>query len=253
MKNRIGEKTTTYQGCEIEIVAYRGANDIDVKFNDEHQSIVKNRQYGHFKKGNIKNPYVPSVLGVGYVGTGMYSPKIDGVKTKQYKTWFSMMNRCYNPKYHSSETYTKSYVCNEWHNFQVFAKWFDENYYEIDGHTMDLDKDILKKGNKIYSPDTCIFVSREINSLFTKNEKIRGNLPIGVSWHIRDKKYSSTCNNMITGKQEFLGYYEEVFEAFYTYKCRKEQIIKEVAELYKCEIPRVLYLALRTYIVDQED
>jgi hypothetical protein len=69
-------------------------------------------------------------------------------------------------------TYQDVFVCEEWHNFQVFAKWFYENYYKILGEIMNLDKDIIKKGNKIYGPEYCAFVPQTINKLLVKTEMI---------------------------------------------------------------------------------
>ena len=63
-------------------------------------------------------------------------------------------------------------VYEGWHNFQNFAKWYEDNYYEIEEEQMHLDKDILVKGNKVYSPDTCVFVPETINGLFVKSNAI---------------------------------------------------------------------------------
>ena len=93
-----------------------------------------------------------------------------------------MLTRCYSDKYKKKKpTYEDCKVYEELLNFQNFAKWDSENYYEIEGETMCLDKDILVKHNKIYSPETCVYVPNTINVLFTKSDKIRGNTPIGVN------------------------------------------------------------------------
>ena len=90
-----------------------------------------------------------------------------------------MLERCYDTEHsYKFPTYENCIVCDEWLNYQNFARWFDINYYEIEGEVMCLDKDILFKGNKIYSPKTCIFVPRGINNLFTKNDKCRTNFAI---------------------------------------------------------------------------
>ena len=84
-----------------------------------------------------------------------------------------MLKRCYDPKYQEKEpTYKGCTVENHLLNFQHMCKWLEENYYEIPGETMCLDKDILCKGNKIYSRNTCIFVPERINLLFVKHEKV---------------------------------------------------------------------------------
>lgn len=169
-----------------------------------------------------------------------------------------MMNRCYNKKVLKRQpTYKDKYVCEEWRNFQNFAKWFDENYYECDGERMELDKDILCKGNKIYSPDTCVFVPRKINQIFNKNQNIRGEYPIGVRFRKDCNKYETRCSmyDYKTSKYKIfhIGYFKTVEEAFDSYKEFKERYIKNVANIYKKYIPQNLYEALYLYSVEIND
>jgi hypothetical protein len=110
---------------------------------------------------------------------------------------------------------------------------------------MAIDKDILIKGNKIYSPETCIFVSRKINSLFVKCNKSRGQSPIGVCKH--GKKYYVRCSSM------GIGSFKTIEEAFNAYKQYKEDYIKQVADEYKNKIPKKLYDALYKYEVEITD
>lgn len=163
-----------------------------------------------------------------------------------------MITRCYSNKQTSKRrTYKNCEVCKEWHNFQNFAKWYEENYYTISNQVMHLDKDILIKGNKIYSPNTCIFVPEKINILFVKADKIRGSLPIGVSWDKNINKYRSyyyTNNKRIT-----IGFYNTPEVAFQSYKIAKEKHIKEIAEEYKDLIPIKLYDAMYKYEVEIND
>ena len=120
---------------------------------------------------------------------------------------------------------------------------------------MELDKDILVKHNKIYSPDTCIFVPHKINSLFTKRQNDRGESVIGTS--PKNGKYQVKCSliNPKTGKskQEHLGYYDTQEKAFKIYKYYKEKNIREVADYYNDKIPQILYNALYNYIVEIDD
>ena len=148
-----------------------------------------------------------------------------------------MLQRCYDPKYQEREpTYKGCTVEGFWLNFQNATEWFKTNYYEITCERIELDKDILFKGNKIYSRDTCIFVPQKINLLFTK----RGN-------NIRLRKsgnYQVNCNN-IYGKTICLGTYSSKEEAFQVYKQYKEKLIKDVIDSYKGKIPEPHYSKLR--------
>ena len=253
--DRTGEVGHNTFGSKMVIIKYRKAIDIDVYF-PEYDCIVKNQQYGNFKNGKIKCPYERSVYGIGYIGEGEYKTKENGKPTKVYETWKSMLQRCYDKKYQEKRpTYKDCEVCEKWLNFQNFAKWYENNYYEIEGEKMCLDKDILVKHNKIYSPETCIFVPNNINMLFVKCDRLRGNSVIGTS--PENGKYKVRCSmfNPETGKSkcEYLGYYETQEKAFEVYKYYKEKNIKEVADYYKEQIPINLYNALYDYEVEITD
>ena len=129
----------------------------------------------------------------------------------------------------------------------------DDNYYEIEGEEMNLDKDILVKHNKIYSPETCVFVPHKINKLFVKGDKVRGKSVIGTSL-FKNGKYRVDCNlfNPETGKSrlEYLGLYDTQEKGFEVYKYYKERNIKQVADYYKGQIPQKLYDALYKYEVE---
>ena len=247
--DRTNEIGYNNNGEEMRIVRYGNKRDIDVQFEDG--TIVEHREYSKFKKGQIKNPMTPSLFGVGYMGIGNYSSTENGKETKCHRTWSHMHERCYDPNYQEKHpTYENCTVCEEWNNYQNYAKWFDENYYEVENERMNLDKDILKKGNKVYSPDTCIFVPQRINSLFTKSNNKRGEYPIGVC-KVGDKFVAHL--NKGDGKQIHLGVFATPELAFLAYKEAKEQYIKEVAEEYKGKIPQKLYEAMMNYEVEIDD
>lgn len=255
--NRIGEKRINNFGSEMVIVEYRGALDIDVYF-PEYNWTAKSVQYDNFKNGNIKCPYERRYYGIGYIGEGKYKVCKNGKMTKCYNAWHSMLQRCHDEKYHKKQpTYIDCEVSKEWLNYQNFAEWYYNNYYEIEGEKMALDKDILVKGNKIYSSDTCIFVPNNINVLFTKSDKARGKYPIGVTYHKQARKFMALCNvydfeeNKI--KRKNLGLYDSSQQAFEVYKEFKERYIKKVANYYKDKIPSKLYDSLYNYEVEIND
>lgn len=250
MNNSLGEVGFNNFGSKMVIVEYNNSIDIMVEFEEGNRVHTG---YKAFKKGNVKNIYDRSVYGVGYLGEGYYKATINKKKTIQYRAWSSMLQRCYDEKLHIKRPrYKGCKVVEEWHNFQVFAKWFDDNYYEIEGQTMCLDKDILNKGNKIYSPETCVFVPQNINTIIVKSDSIRGDLPIGISFHKSSNKYQAKCKNSF-GKDVYLGIFETTKEAFSTYKKYKEKLIKEVAEIHIDRIPKRLYNALMKYEVEIDD
>ncbi len=258
---RLGETRRNKEslgGYEMKIVEY-GDISIIVEFQDEHKAKVKT-QYGHFLEGVVKNPYHPSVFGVGFMGEGKYKARVNGKITKAYSTWCNMIKRCYDAYYlNKYPTYIDCYVCEEWLCFQNFGKWFEENYYEIEGEKMHLDKDILCKGNKIYSPNTCTFTSERINLLFVRNDAKRGDYPIGVTLK-KDNILESKCNILDENnkpKYVHLGSFplNEPFHAFYVYKQFKENYIKKVADEYysKGLIPQQLYESMCNWRVEIND
>ena len=249
MNNRVGEINYNKNGTKMIIIKYNSYNDIIIEFQDEYR-IKVNTRYGDFKKGNVKNPYDKTTLNIGYIGVGKYSHK---THKKIYEEWRQMFQRCYDPyEINKRPTYIDCIVCEEWHNFQNYAQWREENYYEAFNEIMCLDKDILIKGNKIYSPQTCIFVPKRINILFTNRKNDRGDLPIGCVK--QDDKIRVRCNT-IENKNKHLGYFpiNQVIEAFTCYKNFKENYIKQVANQYKPYIPIKLYEAMYNYKVEITD
>lgn len=115
---------------------------------------------------------------------------------------------------------------------------------------MSLDKDILKRGNKVYSPETCIFVPMKINQLFIKNKTVRNsNLCIGVRYNKNKNKYQAQCGTLDERKVKTICCVDTLEEAFNKYKAFKENLIKLVAQQYKDKIPNKLYEAMISYEV----
>ena len=202
--DRTGEEKINNFGSKMVITEYRSARDLDIYF-PEYNWVSKHANYGNFKKGALKCPYEPRVYGVGYLGEGKYKIKENGKITDEYIIWYDMLKRCYDPKYKKKHsTYKDCEVEDYLLNFQHMGEWIDKNYYEIPGEQMCLDKDIVCKGNKIYSRDTCIFVPQRINKLFIKHDKARGDFPIGVYLN-SSGNYQVQCSNGY-GNYDFLYY-----------------------------------------------
>lgn len=237
---------TTKEGYDAKCVEYTKYSDIVVEL-DNGCKISTN--WGNFVKGEVKNPYHRSIFGVGFIGVGDFKCTINGKTTKEYETWRGMLRRCYSKELHDKFiSYKGCSVVPEWHNFQVFCGWYNDNYYDLQ-EKVDLDKDIINKGNKVYSPDNCVFAPSRINTCVIKCDVQRGELPIGVVK--RDKMFEAKIS--VEGKREYLGLYKTPEEAFLAYKEAKEQYIKKIALEYKYKIPTRLFVALMNYEVEITD
>lgn len=175
---------------QFKVVSYRSWNDITIEFIDTKSRI---KTYSHdITKGNVKDRMRPSVYGVGYLGCGEYN-----TKTNPYSFWLSMIRRCYSPtQQKTNPTYKDCTVCDEWLNFQNFAIWFDDNY--ING--LHLDKDIKIKGNKIYSPDACAFVTRNDNNIKAQAKDYMVIDPLGVIHNVYNMAEFCRANNLSNSK-----------------------------------------------------
>lgn len=254
--SRVGEINLNKKGCKMKIIEYDNCDNILVEFQEYNgiKERVKTR-YSHFKSGDVMCSYYPSVYNIGYMAEESSSDGF-GNTTKPYLVWIHMLKRCYDGKFKLKHlTYKDCSVCKEWHDYSNFKKWFVENYYTLGSERIELDKDILIKGNKVYSPKTCIFVPKNINTLFIKCDSIRGLYPIGVSYSDIRGKYIATCCIVkdIKTKQKTIGHYDTCLEAFNSYKLFKENNIKEVADKYKGYIPTKLYEAMYDWKVEITD
>lgn len=253
--NRLNEAQLNNQGCIMTIVEYRDTDNIVVKFQDKYKAIV-HTSYRHFKNGNVKNPYHPSVCNIGIVGN-KYPCSINKKITKEYEVWQNIIIRCHNEKYKGKNlTYKEARCCSEWLNFENFYEWLhsQENFdMWLNGDRWAVDKDILVKGNKEYNPNTCCLIPMYINNLFTKQDCKRGDLPIGVSKH--GNKFRARFNNMLSNKLETVGDYNTPEKAFQAYKKAKESYIKQVAqeEYDKGNITKQCYNAMLNYQVEITD
>lgn len=245
IKNRIGEIYTTKQGYNLKIINYKSSTNIDILFEDNIP--MYNLNYNQIKKGTVLHPFHPTVFNKGYLGIGDSITWLDNKHTKVYNVWSRMLQRCYDIKYHEKyPTYKDCYVCDEWLNFQEFSKWFFSNYIE----NYVLDKDILTKNCKVYSPQTCCFVPEEINVLFTNRKLHRGEYPIGV---IKCKSSNSFIAQLSINSFRLRKSFKTISEAFLFYKENKESRIKELANYWKDKITKDTYNAMINYKVDIDD
>ena len=247
----LGKEFETNRCGKCVIVDYKGWEDVFVQFY-QYPNVVRCHM-DSLKKGQVLNKLFPTYLDKGYIGIGAY----DSVKDKEaYSLWSGMLGRAYCKKYHKKRpTYENVIVCSEWLNFQNFAEWYYKqpffNAKDYKGKPYQLDKDILLKGNKVYSPETCCFVPPEINSLLVKCNNTRGKCLIGVRFNKKLSKYQADVRK--NGDKVYLGLYNTEIEAFQAYKEAKESYIKEVAERWKDKIDGRVQQALINWEIHIND
>lgn len=153
-----------YEGVEYEnnaghrfvVIEYRSRLDVLVRFINTGE-IVETRIQS-ILNGHVKDRMERSVYGVGYLGIGC-----NGKNHRSYNVWKNMIARCYNKEtQRKHKSYIGCSVCDEWHNFQNFSEWYDKNIDESFVNP-EIDKDIKIPGNKVYSPCSCLIVSKSEN------------------------------------------------------------------------------------------
>ena len=199
-------------------------------------------QYDNVKRGKVHYPYHKSVHGVGCLGEGKYKSRLSGKSpiTKEYQLWAGIITRCYVEKaLLEHPTYRNVTVCDEWHNFQNFAKWFyEESNYQ---KGWDLDKDLFSANSKIYSPETCIFIPHELNSFLIFNCSANTSGFHGVSYSKQLNKYesyiSNYCNNRNNQTKKSLGLFDTAEEASNAYLEERKKKALYLREKYKNVLP----------------
>ena len=248
-KDCIGKVCKSKSSGDFNVLKYNNAKDVEIQFlKTGYETTV---ELGNIKSGGVKDPYLPSVYGVGVLGT-KYPPTISGRNTKEYDLWKSMLRRCYSDNSKKNRpTYEGYEVSDKFKSYEYFYEWCHSQIgFGVEG--WHLDKDLLVKGNKVYSESTCVFLPSEINSLLVKHTPSRGKHPIGVSWYSKSKTFIAQVNKN-KGKSENLGYFTTELEAFNAYKTAKESFVKEQAEKWKGKIDVRAYEALMSYEVEITD
>jgi hypothetical protein len=157
-----------------------------------------------------------------------------------------MVERCYGLKTQIRQPkYSDTIVCEDWRYFSIFKTWMKSQNWE----GKELDKDLLGDG-KLYSPDTCCFVSGHIN-LFIKTNKT-GKLMIGVRSVSNANVFSfkAQCSNPFTRINEDIGYFETELEAHKAWQAKKHEYACQLAELQ--EDPRVADALRQRYAPDKD-
>lgn len=147
--------------------------------------------------------------------------KIDGktVACPVYRVWKSMLVRCYDVNFHHRATYKECYVSTEWLKLSKFEEWMLRQDWE----GKELDKDLLIPNSKVYSSETCVFISHDVNIFLIDSGGARGEYPLGAHWHKRTQKIAAQCSNPFTKKREHLGLFDDAEEAHLVWKAKKHE------------------------------
>ena len=170
----VGSRWETKKCGWLTVVEYQDSKNVMVQFEDGHIAVV---QASQIKSGSVKNPFVPSVCGIGFIGYGEYGSK---THAKLYNIWKQVLNRVYDEKHlEKRPSYRGVEVCMRWHNFQNFAEdvskmpRFDELMNEKPGtkkgDCICIDKDAINPAARIYSPETCTLMTISENSRLPKS------------------------------------------------------------------------------------
>ena len=190
-----------------------------------------------------------TVFGVGYNDVD-FKIKFGGVVVWQYLVWRAMLGRCFSEVCKAKQpAYRDVSCCDTWLYFGNFLEWANKEVgYSGKPIGMQLDKDILTSGNKIYSPENCCFVPKAVNCLLTSCETARGEWPVGVSLYKQTGRFVSNLNR--GGKLCSLGYYTTPEEAFAAYKIAKEAQIKLVALQHKAALKPAAFESLMNWEIE---
>ena len=248
-KDCVGQVCKSKSSGYFKVLKYNDSGNVEIQFLKTGFEMFA--RLGDIRNGEVKDPYSPSIYGIGVVGT-KYPITVNGVKTREYDLWNGMLRRCYSDSFKKRcPTYEDCECSENFKYYEYFYEWCNKQIgFGNDG--WQLDKDLLVKGNKVYSENTCVFIPQEINLLLVKRDNNRGEHLIGVCWHKKDNAFVAMVSKT-KGKREYLGFFKTELEAFNTYKKAKESFIKEQSNKWKSQIDERAYLALINYEVHIDD
>lgn len=254
VSHMIGSTYTTRHNGDFVVTGYKNSKEVIIEFCETGYIKVVNKKA--VSKGCIRDPYYPSVYGVGFCGEGPYPAtyKRRGKQfiTPAYAVWKARLKAVYgNVK--SKHVYDGTSFCNEWRNFQNFAEWFYKQVKKY-GKGGYVDKDLLFLGNRVYSPVTCCYVPPAINTLFTGNTKGYKGIH-----QCKNGKWEASVGGGKKGVTKYLGMYESSEVATQVYKDAKMKHVRDVAIKYQDKLDEALFYKLYTgplnyinYYMDKE-
>lgn len=232
-----------------DVIILEYINSYNVKIRFINTGYVTTTQMSNIRSGRVRDPYVPTVFGIGVLGD-KYATCVNSKTVKEYLLWHSMLERCYSTLQHvKNPSYAGCTVSDNFKSYEYFYEWCHlQHGFSIEG--WQLDKDLLVKGNKIYSENTCVFIPREINNALSNTGSSGKQYPLGVS--------KQGCSfiarlNGTDGRSVYLGRFNTPEEAFLAYKYHKEQYLEHLAYKWEPYIDTRAFYALLNYIVEISD
>ena len=250
IKDCVGKILKSKNFGEFKVLKCNDSKNVEIQFlNTGYYKVAEMKEV---RSGGIKDPYLPSIYGKGFVGTKYCTITENGKNKLEYETWSGVLKRCYSDARKKKRPTYKDCICSDnFNSYEYFYEWCNKQV-GFGNEGWHLDKDLLVKGNKVYSEDSCVFLPVEINSALTKTDKLRGKYPIGVHWCNTKKMFIAQINRN-KGQQDYLGQFDNHNDAFLVYKKAKESYLKELANKWKDKIDPRAYEALMNYQVEITD
>jgi len=165
------------------------------------------------------------VYGVGINDANyLVQTQVDGKRTRCpfYTRWKKMLARCYSASYQQKNPTRKDdSVIQQWLKFSNFKAWMQNQ----DWQGKQLNKNLLRPNNKIYSPENCCFLDKATQAIITEHSKIIGGVyPQGVSFDKKTTKFKAY------NKKTCIGIFDTPEEASQAYRKFKTKLILDAAE-----------------------
>lgn len=246
LANMEGKIFPTNEYGDLEILDYQNSRHVLVRFLDtNYQKVVR---MDAIYNGEVRDYLKPSICGVGIIGD-KYPVAVGRVHVREYTIWAGMIHRCYNPLCLARDpTYVGCGVSTNFAYYPYFYEWC-HNQIGFNNLGWHMDKDLLFKGNKLYSEDTCVFLPAQINVALTNNTSNRGSYPVGVSFE--KNKYRARWQQ--NGRTFNAGSFDNEMDAFLAYKLHREQYLITLAYQYEPLLDPRAFEALLHYQVDISD
>lgn len=230
----VGSRYKTNKGFWYTIKEYVSATNITIQFDPDDlcpEGYTRKVVKYYILCGIIDYPFERSSSGIGYVGYDVKNKSDAHIHIRD--VWSKMLQRCYNPSIKDTKGYKGCTVCDDWHSYANFYQWYskqiDSGFYKVD---YQLDKDILKWGNKVYCPEYCRLVPEKINSFLNNFEDTRSTgTPSGLAWKKTHNKYEVSIKDEDSNRR-YLCITSDTVYGYEVYRNEKERIAKILAERY---------------------